>query len=47
MKYAVEMGAGAMMYILSFIKVGAGIQNLIGWVHRHTAWKSHKPILRK
>jgi hypothetical protein len=30
MKYAVEMGSGAMMYIPSFIKIGSGIQTLIG-----------------
>jgi hypothetical protein len=32
MKYAVEMGSGAMIYIPSFIKIGLGIQKLIlGW----------------
>jgi hypothetical protein len=36
MKYAVEMGSGAMIYIASFIKIGSGIQNLIrGGIHRH------------
>jgi hypothetical protein len=30
MKYAAEMGAGAMIYILSFIKIGPAIQKLIG-----------------
>jgi hypothetical protein len=33
MKYAVEMGSGAMIYILylpSFIKIGSGIQKLMG-----------------
>jgi hypothetical protein len=30
MKYAVEMGAGVIIYILSFIKIGSGIQKLIG-----------------
>jgi hypothetical protein len=29
MKYAVEMGSSAMMYILSFIKIGSGIRKLI------------------
>jgi F0F1-type ATP synthase alpha subunit len=29
MKYAVEMGSGAMIYIPSFIKIGSGIQKLI------------------
>jgi hypothetical protein len=28
-KYAVEMGLGAMMYIQGFIKIGSGIQKLI------------------
>jgi hypothetical protein len=30
MKYAVEMGTGAMIYIPSFIKIGSVIQKLIG-----------------
>jgi hypothetical protein len=29
MKYAVEMGSGAMIYIPSFIKIGPGFQKLI------------------
>jgi hypothetical protein len=29
MKYVVGMGSGNMIYILSFIKVGSGIQKLI------------------
>jgi hypothetical protein len=28
MKYAAEMGSGAMIYIPSFIKIGSGIQKL-------------------
>jgi hypothetical protein len=38
MKYAVEMGSGAIiyMYIPSFIKICSGIQKLIGGSHRHT-----------
>jgi hypothetical protein len=36
MKYAVEMGSGAMIYILSFIKIGSVILKLIGGIHRHT-----------
>jgi hypothetical protein len=37
MKYAVEMGSSAMMYIPSFIKTGSEIQMSIGGcVHRHT-----------
>jgi hypothetical protein len=30
MKYAVEMGSGAMIYIPGFIKTGSGIQKLMG-----------------
>jgi hypothetical protein len=30
MKYAVEMGSGAMIYVPSFIKIGSGIRKLIG-----------------
>jgi hypothetical protein len=30
MKHTTEMGSGAVMYILSFIKIGSGIQMLIG-----------------
>jgi hypothetical protein len=32
------MGSGTMMYIPSFIKIGSGIQKLIGeeGIHRHT-----------
>jgi hypothetical protein len=34
MKYAVEMGSGAVMYNLSLIKIGSGIQELIRGIHR-------------
>jgi hypothetical protein len=30
MKYAVEIGSGAMIYIPSFMKIGSDIQKLIG-----------------
>jgi hypothetical protein len=37
MKYAVEVGSGAMIYIPSFIKTGSGTQKLMGGgIHRHT-----------
>jgi hypothetical protein len=36
MKYAVEMGSDAMIYIPSSIKTTSGIQNLIRGIHRHT-----------
>jgi hypothetical protein len=42
MKYALDMSSGAMMYVPSFIKIGSGIQNLIGG-ETQTAWRSHKP----
>jgi hypothetical protein len=34
MKYAVEIGSLAMIYIPSFIKIGSAIQK--GVIHRHT-----------
>jgi hypothetical protein len=36
MKYAVEMGSGAMICVPSFIKIGSDIQKLIEDIHRHT-----------
>jgi hypothetical protein len=38
MKYAVEMGSVAMIYITSFIKIGSVIQKLTGdsQTYRHT-----------
>jgi hypothetical protein len=30
MKYAADMGSGAMVYIPSFLKIGSGIQKLMG-----------------
>jgi hypothetical protein len=30
MKYAVELGSGVMTYIPNFIKIGSGIQKLMG-----------------
>jgi hypothetical protein len=41
MKYAVEMGSGAMIYIRSFIRIGSGIQKVMGegeCTDTHTAW---------
>jgi hypothetical protein len=35
MKYAVEMGSGAMIRIPSFIKIGSGIPKLIEGIDRH------------
>jgi hypothetical protein len=38
MKYAVEMGSGAIKFIPSFVKIGSGIQKFVGGggIHRHT-----------
>jgi hypothetical protein len=50
MKFAVEMTSGGIMYILSFMNIGAGVQKLLeedahtdthGRTHR--AGLSHKP----
>jgi hypothetical protein len=38
MKYAVEMGSGAMIYISSFIKIGSGIQTLMGGGDSQKDW---------
>jgi hypothetical protein len=35
MKYAVEMGSGAIIFIPNFIKTGSGIQKLIGGTQTH------------
>jgi hypothetical protein len=47
MKYAVEIGSGAMIYIPHFIKIGSGIQKLIGVDTQDTQIGrcSHKPTL--
>jgi hypothetical protein len=49
MKYAVEMGSGAMIFIPGFIKIGSGIQKLMGggggFTDAQTSWRSHKPTL--
>jgi hypothetical protein len=44
MNYSVEMGSGAMTYIPSFIKIGSGIQKLIGGIHIHTHTHTHNWI---
>jgi hypothetical protein len=35
MKHTVELGSDAMIYIPSFIKIGSGIQKLIGGIYKH------------
>jgi hypothetical protein len=32
---AVDMGSVAIIYIPCFVKIGSGIQKLIGEIHRH------------
>jgi hypothetical protein len=46
MKYAVEIGSGAMIYIPNFVKIGSGIAKLTrrgrgGFTDTQTAWRSH------
>jgi hypothetical protein len=36
MKYAVEMGSGAVLHMPSFINSDSGIQKLKGGIHRNT-----------
>jgi hypothetical protein len=39
MWYAVEMGSGAIIYVPRFIKIGSGIQKLIGrYTDAQTSW---------
>jgi hypothetical protein len=46
MKYTVEMGLDAMVYIPSFMKISSAIQKLIrGYTDTQTSWRSGKPIL--
>jgi hypothetical protein len=41
MKYTVEMGSGAMIYMPSFIKIGSGINKLIGgFKDTQIAWRA-------
>jgi hypothetical protein len=42
MKYSVEMGSGAMIYIPNFIKIGSGIQNLTGGEYTDTQTQTAK-----
>jgi hypothetical protein len=50
MKYAVEVGSGAIIYIPSLVKIGSAIYKLRGkggGIHRRTdtqaPWRLHKP----
>jgi hypothetical protein len=41
MKYAVEMGSDAVIYVPSFIKICSGVQKLICGIHTHTHKQKH------
>jgi hypothetical protein len=45
MNYAVVIGSGAMIFILSFIKIGSGFQKLLPGIHRQEG--DHISLLRK
>jgi hypothetical protein len=46
MKYAVEMGSDALIYVPSLIKIGSGIQKLRGWdIQRHIQHGDHISLL--
>jgi hypothetical protein len=47
MKYAVEMGSSATVYIPSFIKVGLGIKIDWGDAQIHKTLKEHRNVIRK
>jgi hypothetical protein len=48
MKYAVEIGLGTVMYIPRLKRIGSAIKKSIGgFTETQTAWRSHKPTLRK
>jgi hypothetical protein len=47
MKYAVEVGSGAMMYIPGFLNIGSGIRKLMGAGDTETIRRSRKPILEE
>jgi hypothetical protein len=42
--YTGETGSGAVIYVPRFIKIGSGVQKLIGWDTQTATW-SHKPTL--
>jgi hypothetical protein len=42
MKYAIETGSSAMIYVPSFIKIGSGVHKLTGEIHRHTDAQTHR-----
>jgi hypothetical protein len=42
--YAVEMGSRAVIYVPSLIKIGSGIQKLMGAIHTH---RQQHDLIRK
>jgi hypothetical protein len=36
MKYAAEIGASVMIYVPNFVKIGSGVQKLLGGIRKHT-----------
>jgi hypothetical protein len=45
MKYVIEMSSGAIIYVPSFMKIGSGIQKLIGGIHRHRQHGDHISLI--
>jgi hypothetical protein len=43
----VEVDSVAMICTSNFIKIGSGIQKLMGRGYTQTEWRSHKPTLGK
>jgi hypothetical protein len=43
MKYTIQMGSGAMIFVPSFTKIGSGIEEMIDVTQ--TGWRLHKPTL--
>jgi hypothetical protein len=39
------MGSGAVIYIPGFIKIGSGVQKLIGGIHRHTHTEKQRNLI--
>jgi high-affinity Fe2+/Pb2+ permease len=45
MKYAIEMGSGAIIYVPSFIKIGSGVQKLDKGGYIHTQTNSYNIVI--
>jgi hypothetical protein len=46
MKYALEIDSGSMIYIPGFLKVGSGVQTLLGEIHIQTYRHTHTQAAR-